>query len=646
MTSMTTRPQEARAREGSAANDPLIGATFAGRYTIRRLLARGGVGLVYLAEQRDPDREVVVKVLAPNWIDNTEAVARFEREGQRLNALQHPNIVGLYECGRENDVAYLAMEHLEGEALSAFLARKGGRLSVEDFVPVAAQILKGLGYAHSRGLMHRDIKPSNIMLCVRKGRANFVKILDFGMAKLVAGEREITAEQIVGTVDYLSPEQIKGEAVDARVDVYALGVLFYVMLSGRTPFNADNNAAILYKHVNEAPRSLAEVLPAGHDVPRGLIDLVMQCLEKDPDGRPADADAMVEELIDCVQASMFHLPVADGATATSGSTISMLAPAITASTSGVAPLSELSNASLLPPSEAPATGRERPPTLRRTRPQTQSKLRPPTHNRMRPATVPPGGLASASGLAGSGLGPEHVSTIITLEAETVPAPRSSWGIIIGCAAALLAGGLLAAVYVLGDRNAADVAPGVVGDDGYQPNRAHAIEVLDRVDGEILAGDFDRARASLDAATADIEPLPDLKQRAGRQRDRIAVATTFAHAQRLEKEGKLPAALGAYRDLLAIDPTHVDARAAVARLTPVAQPASQTVLLPPGSKQPVIRRPGKPGKPGDPEPGQPVDPTAPATDVKPPTEKPEEEDPFLPVAKQDDDGIFLPVGGNK
>ena len=640
--SMTTRPQEARAREGSAANDPLIGATFAGRYTIRRLLARGGVGLVYLADQRDPDREVVVKVLAPNWIDNAEAVARFEREGQRLNALQHPNIVGLYECGRENDVAYLAMEHLEGEALSAFLARKGGRLGVEDFVPIAAQILKGLGYAHSRGLMHRDIKPSNIMLCVRKGRANFVKILDFGMAKLVAGEREITAEQIVGTVDYLSPEQIKGEAVDARVDVYALGVLFYVMLSGRTPFNADNNAAILYKHVNEAPRSLVEVLPPGHDVPRGLIDLVMQCLEKDPEARPADADSMVEELIDCVQASMFHLPVAEGATATSSS---MLVPAISASSSGVQPLSELSTADLAPTTgPAPLTGR--PPTLRRTRLQTQSKLRPPTHNRLRPATMPPGGLASSAGLATAGLGPEHVSTIITLEAEAVPAQKSSWGIIIGCAAALLAGGLLAAVYVLGDRGEGAVAPGVAADYGHQPNRAHAIEVLDRVDGEILAGDFDRARASLDAATADIDAIPDLKQRAGRQRDRIAVATTFAHAQRLEKEGKLPAALGAYRDLLAIDPTHVDARAAVARLTPVAQPAAQTILLPPGSKQPVIRRGGKPGKAGDPEPGGPVDPAVPATDVKPPPDKPEEEDPFLPVAKQDDDGIFLPVGGNK
>jgi serine/threonine protein kinase len=112
--------------DGSSAVDPLIGATIGGRYTIRRLLARGGVGLVYLAQQRDPDREVVVKVLAPNWIDNTEAVARFEREGQRLGAVQHANIVSLYECGHENGVAYLAMEYLVGELLSDYLARKGG----------------------------------------------------------------------------------------------------------------------------------------------------------------------------------------------------------------------------------------------------------------------------------------------------------------------------------------------------------------------------------------------------------------------------------------------------------------------------------------------------------------------------------------
>ena len=139
---MNTRRPAARASassETSSAVDPLIGATIAGRYTIRQLLARGGVGLVYLAHQREPDREVCVKVLAPNWIENTEAVARFEREGQRLGAVQHPNIVSLHDCVHKKGDAYVAMAYLVGELQSDYLTRKGGFLSVEDFVAIAAQ---------------------------------------------------------------------------------------------------------------------------------------------------------------------------------------------------------------------------------------------------------------------------------------------------------------------------------------------------------------------------------------------------------------------------------------------------------------------------------------------------------------------------
>ncbi|MBK7826745.1 serine/threonine-protein kinase [Nannocystis sp.] len=608
-----------------------------GRYTIRRLLARGGVGLVYLAQQRDPDREVVVKVLAPNWIDNTEAVARFEREGQRLGAVQHANIVSLYECGHENGVAFLAMEYLVGELLGDYLARKGGRLSVEEFVPIAAQILKGLGYAHSRGLMHRDIKPSNIMLCVRKGRANVVKILDFGMAKLIAGEQDITSEQIVGTANFLSPEQIKGEAVDARVDVYSLGVLFYGLLGGRMPFDADNNAAILYRHVNDPPRPLAEVLPPGHDVPAGLIELIMQCLAKDPDERPADADAMVEALIDCVQASMFHLPLADSAT---GAVIS--SSSLTGVPNPDALQSEVSNANL---SRAASQGSSvatslatgQPATQRGLRPTTHRGLRPPTNNRLRPPSVP--ARAASAHVAG----PDPVSTIITLEAASVASPRGNWGLVIGATAALLAGGLLAAVYVLGGPGEQPPAPTVAGiaAAASASDRARASEVLDQVDADILSGEFDTARGKLDAASRELDANPELKARAARQRDRIAVATTFAAAQRLEKEGKNAAALGAYQDILAIDPGHVDARAAVARLreTPASKPGTTPVSTSPASKPTGKRGPGKPGKPGEPASVE----TGVEPELPPEPEKPAEEDPFLPVAKKDDGGVFLPVG---
>ena len=637
---MNTRRQGARAaaaNDGSSAVDPLIGATIGGRYTIRRLLARGGVGLVYLAQQRDPDREVVVKVLAPNWIDNTEAVARFEREGQRLGAVQHANIVSLYECGHENGVAFLAMEYLHGELLGDYVARKGGRLGIEEFVPIAAQILKGLGYAHSRGLMHRDIKPSNIMLCVRKGRANFVKILDFGMAKLIAGEQDITSEQIVGTANFLSPEQIKGEAVDARVDVYSLGVLFYGLLCGRLPFDADNNAAILYRHVNDAPRPLAEALPAGHNVPAGLIELIMQCLAKNPDERPADADAMVEALIDSVQASMFHLPLADSS---NGAVLS--SSSLTGVPNPDSQLNDLSSADLPRAATGPVG---RPLTQRGLRPPTQRGLRPPTHapthRGLRPPSMPQSAAADA----------DPVSTIITLEAASVASPRGNWGLILGAVAALLAGGLLAAVYVLGGPKDAPPAPTVAGPlPGVSAaERARVAEILDQVDADILSGEFDKARGQLDTASVQIESDPTLKNRAARQRDRIAVATTFAAAQRLEKEGKTAAALGAYQDILAIDPGHVDARSAVARLRETTTPTpTPPPITSPGAKVPGKRVPGapvvpgKPGKPGEPAP---VDTTA-APEPPPPEKPAEEEDPFLPVAKKDDGGIFLPVGGTK
>jgi serine/threonine protein kinase len=294
--------------------DAMIGEILGGRYLVERLIDRGGMGLVYLATEVAAERHVVVKMLAPHWTEDADAVARFDREGERLAELKHPNIVEMFDVGRAGEQAFIAMEYIEGEPLRRYLKRNE-RTSLREFGPIAAQVLSAVGYAHAHEIMLRDIKPSNIMLCERDGKASFVKLLDFGLAKLVGGDDvEITKAHVVGTAGYLSPEQIKGEAIDVRVDVYALGVLFFVMLTGKSPIQGDNDAALLYNHVHGAPRRLADELPAGEEVPEGLLELVHKCLEKDPNKRPADASAVAELLSACLPAEVLALPDATAQT--------------------------------------------------------------------------------------------------------------------------------------------------------------------------------------------------------------------------------------------------------------------------------------------------------------------------------------------
>ena len=291
-------------------SNPWVGKTLTERYTIRRLIGRGGMGLVHLARDQERDRDVVIKMLAPHWADDAHAVARFEREGRRLAQLSHPNIVEMYDLGWEDDQSFIVMEYIHGEPLRHYLSRRGP-LSLRDFAVLADQILAGVAYAHEQSMMLRDIKPSNIMLCERDDEANVVKMLDFGLAKLVDGDDvEVTKANVIGTAGYLAPEQIKGESADVRVDVYALGILFFVMLTGKSPILGENDGAVLYNHVHGAPLRLEKVLPEGHDIFEGVIELVHQCIEKNPSRRPADGGAVREALRRCLPAAMFELPPA------------------------------------------------------------------------------------------------------------------------------------------------------------------------------------------------------------------------------------------------------------------------------------------------------------------------------------------------
>jgi serine/threonine protein kinase len=533
--------------------DPLIGHALGGKYVIKRLIGRGGVGLVYLAEQLDVDREVVVKLLAPNWADDDEALARFEREARRLSGLKHPNIVTMLDYGKEGRRAYLVMEYLQGESLTDYVERQG-RLTLEEFVPIAAQILKGIGHTHSREMMVRDIKPANIMLCIRKGRANFVKILDFGLAKLTKGEQAITEEHVMGTVGFLSPEQIRGDEIDLRVDVYALGVLFYYMLSGHLPFEGDNNATVFYKTINEPPRRLTGLLPEGHDIPEGLIDLIHACLEKDREDRPSNADEIVEGLIDVVPAAMFRLPRAE--TARQGVPVPM------------------------PPGHGNTGMMELLGT--EVSPSSRHSIDSGLHA---------AGLGSGLGSSlGSGPSSGQVTRIETAEsgplaaAQTAahatgmhqaPTGRTAMLLVAGALLAVLGGG--AAVWMMMDKGkdaGAELAAGAVAPAaaavgapapaaGVDPKVVEAaLAEADRMIGEAR---FDDATAKLDEVRGLTQALPTLAGRIERADQKIATLRLMAAGSTFEAEDKRDAATEAYRDALELDPTYLPAREALARL---------------------------------------------------------------------------------
>lgn len=287
-----------------------VGRVLAGRYCMHRLIGRGGMGVVYLALDQWSGAEVVVKLLAPHWAGDAEAVDRFEREGMRLASLRHANIVEFYGHGDDAHDRFIVMEYVRGESLRHFLRRQNP-LTLRTFAPIALQVLAAASYAHEQRLMLRDIKPSNIMLTEHEGRANFVKLLDFGLAKFAEGqEAEITKSYAVGTAGYLAPELIRGERGDLRVDVYALGVLFFRMLTGESPIVGDNDGALLYNHVHGEPRAMSSWLPQPHDIPESLIALITRCLAKDPAHRPSSAAEVRDGLVACVPLEAFALPPA------------------------------------------------------------------------------------------------------------------------------------------------------------------------------------------------------------------------------------------------------------------------------------------------------------------------------------------------
>ncbi|APZ92972.1 serine/threonine protein kinase [Fuerstiella marisgermanici] len=285
-----------------------------GHYEIIRRIGHGGMGDVYLGYEADLDRHVAIKVLPQEFSREADFVARFRQEAAAAARLSHPNIVQIFFAGEAAGYLYFAMQHVDGESLSEVLERHGS-LPIEQSVTVMRQVLSGLAHAHQHGMVHRDIKPANLLIDHSLQRA---LLADFGLVKFFTGNHAHTATgTVMGTAEYMSPEQGRGHAVDGRSDLYSLGIVVYRMLSGRLPFSADETSALIFQHVYETPLSLTEALP---QLPLALSQIVDRLMSKNPDDRYANAESVLEDLQNLVGDSQIGTSAPDAAKLTPGST--------------------------------------------------------------------------------------------------------------------------------------------------------------------------------------------------------------------------------------------------------------------------------------------------------------------------------------
>ena len=265
--------------------DTLINTLFDGRYRIVRKLGSGGMANVYLAEDEDLGRRVAIKILNERYANDDLFIERFRREAKSAAALSHPNIVSVYDRGEAEGTYYIAMEVIEGRSLKELIMTRGP-LPIPQALAYSHEILEALRFAHRHGIIHRDIKPHNILIGER------LKVTDFGIAR--AGASQMTeAGSIMGTAQYLSPEQARGAPVTASSDLYSVGIVLYEMLTGKVPFTGDSAIEIAMKHLNEAPKPPSKIRP---EIPEELDQVVLRALSKNPEDRYQTAEEFSEDL--------------------------------------------------------------------------------------------------------------------------------------------------------------------------------------------------------------------------------------------------------------------------------------------------------------------------------------------------------------
>jgi len=282
------------------AGDPLIGKILLGRYRVVRVLGEGGMGKVYLAEQKmgTATRKVAIKTLHQELIADPQLVARFHRECETVIELHHPNTVQFYDFGElEDKTLFIVMEFIEGEDLAHRLQR--GPIDPQTADKLLIQVCGSLHEAHQRGIVHRDLKPENVLLTSRGGQSDFVKVLDFGIAKRSEAEDESKAKltkqgMVLGTPPYMSPEQFSGQTLDLRSDIYSLGIMTYEMITGHLPFEAKTPWEWATKHLTQAPTPI-DAFPQGAALPQNKKNAIMRALQKSRDDRHPDVLSFMHE---------------------------------------------------------------------------------------------------------------------------------------------------------------------------------------------------------------------------------------------------------------------------------------------------------------------------------------------------------------
>ena len=302
-------------------SDPLLKQVI-GNYQIEERLGRGGMATVYRARQMNMQRDVAVKIMSAELVNDPQFVARFEREAQVIASLEHPRIVPVHDYGHEGDLFYLVMRLIEGQTL--YDRMLDGPLPPETAARLVGQIAEALDYAHERGVIHRDLKPNNILL----DDYDNIYMMDFGLAKLLAATSNLTETgMVLGTPAYMAPEQWRGDPDDARTDVYALGVILYEMVCGQPPFEgADTPFTLMYKHLNDLPQPPREILPS---LPASVDTVILRALAKDADDRYASAGALARDFAAALEGAPIEAPaIPQGAPVPPPETIVPPSPAV------------------------------------------------------------------------------------------------------------------------------------------------------------------------------------------------------------------------------------------------------------------------------------------------------------------------------